>query len=83
MFSCRRASRLMSDALERELTWRERVALRIHLCICHYCRKAKKHFAFLQVLGQRWREQREAEAAESRLTDGARQRILERLRTPE
>jgi len=80
MFSCRRASRLMSDAQDRRLTWRERVSLRVHLCICRYCRKAQKHFRFLQSLGQLWHQHGEGEGAETRLPDDARQRILERLR---
>ena len=39
LFSCREASRLASESLDRELTRRERWALRIHKCICHTCRR--------------------------------------------
>lgn len=37
--SCREASRLASEALDRELTRRERWALRIHTWLCHGCRR--------------------------------------------
>ena len=38
MLNCRRASRLISDALDRELTLGERAALRFHLLVCTSCR---------------------------------------------
>jgi hypothetical protein len=37
--SCREASRLISESLDRDLTRRERWALRIHTCLCHACRR--------------------------------------------
>ena len=35
--SCKQATRLMSDAMERDLTWRERVALKCHIIVCGMC----------------------------------------------
>ena len=37
--SCREASRLISESLDRELTRRERWSLRIHTCLCRACRR--------------------------------------------
>lgn len=37
--SCREAVRLASEALDRPLSRRERVALRIHLALCGLCRR--------------------------------------------
>jgi len=37
--SCREASRLASESLDRELTRRERWALRIHIWPCRACQK--------------------------------------------
>lgn len=37
--TCREASRLISDSLDRELTRRERWALRIHTLICTACQR--------------------------------------------
>ncbi len=42
LFSCKKASRLISDSLDRPLTFRERCALRFHLCICRVCRRFRK-----------------------------------------
>jgi predicted anti-sigma-YlaC factor YlaD len=37
MFSCRRVSRLLSDRLDRSLSWLERFAVRFHLLGCGPC----------------------------------------------
>lgn len=37
--SCREASRLISESLDRELTWRERWSLRLHTVLCGACRE--------------------------------------------
>lgn len=55
--SCREASHLVSEDLDRRLGWVERIALRIHLAICDGCSKFSKQVAFLrkalQQLGSR------------------------------
>ena len=37
MLDCRNASQLISKSLDRQLTWRERFAVRLHLLLCKYC----------------------------------------------
>jgi predicted anti-sigma-YlaC factor YlaD len=37
--SCRRVTQLASEALDRELSWRERLRLRVHLAYCAGCRR--------------------------------------------
>ena len=55
--SCREASHLVSEDLDRRLGWVERIALRIHLAICDGCSNFSKQVAFLrkalQQLGSR------------------------------
>lgn len=56
--SCKEASRLMSQAQDRELSLGERVSLQIHLAICRGCRAVNSQFEFLrravrQLLGER------------------------------
>jgi hypothetical protein len=46
--SCREASRLMSQAQDRELSLGERVRLRVHLAICRGCRAFNAQLAFLR-----------------------------------
>jgi predicted anti-sigma-YlaC factor YlaD len=47
MASCKEASRLASDSLNRRLTLRENLALRTHLFMCAACRRFEKQIAFL------------------------------------
>ncbi len=47
MASCKEASRLSSDALNRRLTLRERISLRTHLLMCEACRRFQRQLAFL------------------------------------
>lgn len=48
MLSCREASRLMSEALDRKLALRERFALRLHVAICAGCTRVEGQLAFLR-----------------------------------
>ena len=48
MLSCKETSRLVSQGLDRELAFGERVALRVHLAICVGCRRAGRQMAFLR-----------------------------------
>ncbi|HQZ45352.1 MAG TPA: zf-HC2 domain-containing protein [Usitatibacteraceae bacterium] len=51
---CRRASRLMSIASERELTPEERLALREHLDRCLKCRHFEGQLKFLREASRRY-----------------------------
>ncbi|HEV8095541.1 MAG TPA: zf-HC2 domain-containing protein [Burkholderiales bacterium] len=48
MLSCREATRLLSQGLDRELALGERIALRVHLAICAGCRNVDRQLAFLR-----------------------------------
>ncbi len=48
MMSCKEASRLMSEALDRKLAVGERLALRFHVAICAGCTRVEKQLAFLR-----------------------------------
>lgn len=50
--SCREASRLISEGLDRDLTLKERWALKLHTILCASCRKFAKQMRLLRgVLG--------------------------------
>jgi predicted anti-sigma-YlaC factor YlaD len=81
MRSCQEITRLVSEGLDRQLSWRERLALRMHLTMCSLCRAYRR-----QLLGLRhlFREGfREGPPAgvwpEERLSEEAKQRIKQRL----
>ena len=56
MLSCKDATRLCSDALERELSLRERLSLRMHLAMCAGCSRFEEQLAALRALSRRWAE---------------------------
>jgi len=59
MISCKEASRLASQQLERQLTLGERVRLRLHLAICVGCRRMERQFRFLRAATGAWMSQRD------------------------
>jgi hypothetical protein len=48
ILSCKEATRLVSQGLDRRLGLGERVALRVHLAICDGCNNFSKQLAFLR-----------------------------------
>ena len=46
--SCKQASRLMSQARDRELSIGERASLQLHLAICRGCRAVNAQFELLR-----------------------------------
>ena len=49
MLSCREASRLISDAMDRKLSRYEQVSLRFHLLMCSNCRHFQLQMATLRA----------------------------------
>ena len=48
MLSCKQVSRLVSQGLDRELGFADRVRLRVHLAICDGCTNFSRQIAFLR-----------------------------------
>ena len=49
MLSCKQASQIISQSLDRSLTMRERFALKLHLLICKYCKRFSQQIQTLRV----------------------------------
>jgi hypothetical protein len=47
LLSCKETARLLSQGLDRDLAFGERLALRVHLAICKGCRNVDRQFSFL------------------------------------
>ncbi len=47
---CRQATRLISDAQERQLMTKEKIGLNMHLVICIHCRKFQRNCGTLRKL---------------------------------
>jgi predicted anti-sigma-YlaC factor YlaD len=49
MGKCKNITRLLSDALDRQLSAGEWLAVRVHLPTCSGCRNYRKHIALLRA----------------------------------
>ena len=49
MLSCKDASQIISQSLDRQLTVRERFALKLHLLICKYCKQFSQQIVAIRV----------------------------------
>lgn len=54
MITCKEATRLASEKLERPLSLRERFQLRLHLAYCAGCQRMEKQFEFLRAASRNW-----------------------------
>lgn len=48
MLSCKEANRLMSQELDRKLSWGERIGLRLHISMCDGCSNARKQMSVVR-----------------------------------
>jgi Putative zinc-finger len=48
MLTCREVTHLVSEGLDRDLGFGERVALRVHFAICHGCGTFNRQMSFLR-----------------------------------
>lgn len=62
LLSCRETTRLVSQGLDRELAFGERVALRVHFAYCTGCRRTRRQMEFLRRALRRLAEAGEARA---------------------
>lgn len=78
MLNCKQTSLLVSQSLDRPLSWRERWAVRVHLLICVYCRRFTQQLKLIRRYMQRW-QQHAAESSDTQLSLAARERIAQQL----
>jgi hypothetical protein len=75
--SCRRATELISKAQDAPLSWKDGVALRLHLLLCKWCRRYEKQIRILRnVMALR---RADDDAGSAALPDEARERIRRAL----
>jgi len=78
MLNCKQTSVLVSQSLDRPLTWRERWAVRLHLLICVYCRRFTAQLKWIQGAMQSW-QTHATDRTEDVLSAAARERITQQL----
>ena len=74
---CEDSSRLVSAGFDRQLSWSEWLAMRLHVSICRSCRRFRRQVTMLQ---QAIRSRFESEAATEKLSTEGKQRILDGVR---
>jgi len=80
MISCRHASELMSQQLERKLSFSEKLRLHTHLFICKSCTKTLQKFEILREAGRRYAEHEQGlHAKDVALSPATKQRMLDKL----
>lgn len=85
MLNCEETSKLVSQGLDRKLPWRKRMAVRFHLLMCFACSAYKRQLTGLEsairkVCGGR-RDSAKVADESLHLSDEARQRIVDRMKT--
>ncbi len=79
MLSCREVSELISEELDRDITFRERLGVRLHLMMCRGCSRFLKQIRFLRRVARSFRESAGDDQASPSLSPKARKRIQETL----
>jgi len=78
MLSCKESSQLISQSLDRALSVRERLALRLHLLICDVCSRFVKQMNLLRLAMRRMTQQMEQDE-DLKLPPDARKRIADKI----
>jgi len=78
--SCREATRLQSEAMDRPLSLRKRIGLRIHLTLCRWCRRYGRQIGFLRSVAYD-HEKHEETLPPQTLRPEAKERMKERLKS--
>lgn len=60
MLNCHNATRLMSESQERQLSFTERMSLRLHLSMCSGCRNFKDQMGALRQMARRFARGKDA-----------------------
>lgn len=79
MLSCKEVSLLISRSYDARLTWRQRLAVRLHLLVCEACRRFAGQMRFLRRAGRAFTD-RPRDSATGSLSPSARERIRRSLR---
>lgn len=53
MLKCRDIERMAGQLQDDELNWWQRLSMRMHLMMCHHCRRFVRQFAAIKKLAER------------------------------
>lgn len=78
MPSCRDISQDISDGMDRELPWRKRLSIRLHVSMCRFCRRYEKQLHLLRE-GVGHYADPEANVVEKSLSPAAKEKLEKAL----
>ena len=82
MLSCKDVSYLVSESLDRKLSFWQRLQVRLHLLMCRFCSRFRKQTLFLRDAAHHYLlAVEDTEAASPGLSPEARERINQSLKT--
>jgi predicted anti-sigma-YlaC factor YlaD len=85
MLNCRHVTRLVSQSMDAKLPWHQRVAVRIHLLYCVWCRRYVAQIRFLREAAKEMAVGATTNLAPKLSVEAKeqmRQRLHEALKTP-
>jgi hypothetical protein len=78
--TCKEATRLQSEAMDRRLSFVEKLGLRVHLLLCKWCRRYGEQLTFLRSAAHECQDH-EGPDMPQRLSPEARERIKRTLQS--
>lgn len=79
MLSCKETTVMVSQSLDRKLSLRERINVKLHLLICEGCRRMVKQMKLIRALSLRHHTPADSGTELQHLSEAATTRIRERL----
>jgi hypothetical protein len=79
VLKCKDAGRLRSQSQDRQLTFREKAGLRLHLWICNSCREFSRQLQLIRQACRRIEESEQIGVNAAELSSQAKTRILQEL----
>ena len=78
MLNCRQITRLVSQSMDARIPWYQRLAIRLHLLYCVWCRRYAAHLQFLRKATKGLPEET-TDASAPRLSGEAKEQMRKRL----
>ncbi len=75
MLNCKEATQLVSESLDRKLSFHQRIGIRIHLLMCKFCLRYDKQLMFLRKASRTQKMHEEDTKSYISLPPEARKRI--------
>lgn len=75
VFNCKEVSRLVSESMDGQLSWNQRLGIRFHLMMCRYCARFSKQLEQMRTFIQQSLDRE----VSSKMDEDVKKKIKERL----